>query len=330
MSQLNLSLAVCDYDHLRDIVLGTVRPEGVDITPMIFDEPHVIFHRAVNYAEFDINEMSFGRYISLVSQRKNQMIAIPVFPSRVARIGAFFVRAGSKVKRPEDLAGKRIGVPEWAQTATIYARGWLDHHVGIDLPSVEWFQTGVDQPGRPEPVKLKLPKGMKVTPVTDKSLSQMLLDGDIDCALTALPPKPFRDGDKRIKKLVPNARKLEEAYYKETGVFPIMHLITIRKQVIEKYPWVAVNLMEAFEIAKNNALKRAMKASHSHYPVPWGADGAVHAQSLFGDDFWPYGLEPNRPTIEAFLRFGYEQGVCHRKVKPEELFLPQTLNPATT
>ena len=100
--------------------------------------------------------------------------------------------------------------------------------------------------------------------------------------------------------------------------------------MIEKYPWVAVNLMEAFEIAKNNALKRAMKASHSHYPVPWGADGAVHAQSLFGDDFWPYGLEPNRPTIEAFLRFGYEQGVCHRKVKPEELFLPQTLNPATT
>jgi 4,5-dihydroxyphthalate decarboxylase len=207
MSQLNLSLAVCDYDHLRDIVMGTVRPQGVEITPMLFDEPHVIFHRATNYAEFDINEMSFGRYISLVSQRKNGMIAIPVFPSRVARIGAFYVRAGSKVKVPEDLAGKRIGVPEWAQTATIYARGWLAHHVGVDLKSISWFQTGVDQPGRPEPVKLKLPKGMKVTPVTDRSLSQMLLEGDIDCALTALPPKPFRDGDKRIKKLVPITRR---------------------------------------------------------------------------------------------------------------------------
>ena len=171
---------------------------------------------------------------------------------------------------------------------------------------------------------------MKVKPNTEKSLSQLLLDGEIDCALTALPPKPFRDGDKRIKKLVRNARKVEEDYYKETGIFPIMHLITIRKEVAEKYPWVAVNMMEAFEEAKNNGLRRALHASHSHNPIPWGQDGAAHARDLFGDDFWPYGLEPNRPTIEAFLKFGYEQGVCHRKVKPEELFLPQSLNPATT
>lgn len=330
MTSLNLSLACCDYDHVRDIVSGKIAPQGIDITPMIYEEPHLIFHRMTRYGDFDISEMSFGRYISLVSQRRNEMTAIPVFPSRVARFSSFFVQAGSKIKSPEDLAGKRVGIPEWAQTATIYARGWLAETVGVDLKSIKWFQTGVDQPGRPEPVKLKLPKGLSVTPVMDKSLSQMLLDGDIDCAITALPPKPYRDGDKRIKRLVKNARSKEQAYYKDTGIFPIMHIMTIHNSVLENYPWVAANVFEAFEQAKDASVERALKMSHATSPVPWGAEGARDMQDLFGDDIWPYGLEPNRATIEAFLRFGHAQGVCHRKVTSEELFVPQTLDRAVT
>ena len=330
MSDLNLSLATCDYDHVRDLLTGRVRAEGIEITPMVYDEPHLIFHRMTRYNDFDISEMSFGRYISLVSQGTNEMTAIPVFPSRVARISAFYVRSNSKVKKPADLAGKRVGIPEWAQTAPIYSRGWLAEEAGVDLKSIEWFQTGVDEPGRPEPVKIKLPDGLNVTPVMDKSLSQMLMEGDIDCAITALPPKPFRDGDKRVKRLVRNYRAQELAYLKDTGIFPIMHVFTILNSVLANYPWVAMNMMEAFETAKRRAVERVLKASHACFPVPWGADWAGDMRALFGGDIWPYGLEPNRPTIEAFLRFGYDQGVCHRKVAPEELFVPQTLDLAVT
>ena len=156
----------------------------------------------------------------------------------------------------------------------------------------------------------------------------MLLAREIDCAIAALPPAPFRAGDRRIRRLVANARRAEEAYFRATGIFPIMHLIAIRRTVLDAHPWVAVSLFEAFETAKNNALKRALKASHSLYPIPWGQDGAMRAKALFGDDFWPYGLAASRPTIAAFLRFARAQGVSHRRLEPEELFAPQTLDMA--
>lgn len=330
MSSLSLSLAACDYDHLRDLFTGHVKAQGIDIIPMVFDEPHHIFHRASNFTDFDIHEMSFGRYVSLVSQKKNLITALPVFPSRVARQSAFFVRSDSKIKAPEDLEGKRIGIPEWTQTATIYARGWLEETVGVDLRKIKWFQTGVDDPGRPEPSNPKLPKGIKVTSVSNKSLSEMIINGDIDCALTALAPKPVREGDRRVKQLIQNSRMVEEEYYNQTGIFPIMHLICVKNHILKEYPWVAMNLYDAFEHAKNNAVHRALKGSHSIYPIPWGSTSAEAARDMFDGDMWPYGLEANRATLEAFLRFSYAQGVAHRKLKPEDLFVPQTLNIATT
>jgi 4,5-dihydroxyphthalate decarboxylase len=301
-----------------------VRAEGIEITPMVFDEPHYIFHRATNFGDFDVSEMSFGRYVSLLSRRKNDMVAIPVFPSRVARQSAFFVPRGSRVKKPEDLKGATVGIPEWTQTATIYARGWLQNTVGVDLRSIKWLQTGVDMPGRPEPQPPKLPKGVKVTPVTDKSLSDLLLDGSVDCVLSALPPKPVRDGDPRVSRLIKNSHKVEVDYYKETGIFPIMHVIAIKRNVLKAHPWVAANLYTAFEEAKDRAVERALKGSHAIYPIPWGVDAARQAQSLFGEDIWPYGIEPNRPTLEAFCRFAQQQGVAYRKLKPEDLFAEQT------
>ena len=325
MPNLNLSLATCDYDHVRDLMSGVVRAEGIDITPMIFEEPHYIFHRATNFGDFDISEMSFGRYVSLVSRRKNAMTAIPVFPSRVARQSAFFVPKGSRVKKPEDLKCATVGIPEWTQTATIYARGWLQNTVGVDLRSIKWLQTGVDMPGRPEPQPPKLPKGVKVKAVTDKSLSDLLLDGSVDAVLSALPPKPVRDGDPRVARLIKNSHKVEVDYYKETGIFPIMHVIVIKNSVLEAHPWVAANLYSAFDEAKNRGTERALKGSHAIYPIPWGVDVAREAQNLFGDDIWPYGIEPNRATLEAFVHFSHQQGVAWRKLKPEDLFAKQTL-----
>ena len=330
MSDLKLSLATCDYDHLRDLFGGRVKPEGIDIIPMIFDEPHHIFHRASNFTEFDIHEMSFGRYISLVSQQKNEMTSLPVFPSRVARQSAFYVRQDTKIKTPTDLEGTTIGIPEWTQTATIYARGWLEEIVGVDLRSIKWLQTGVDEPGRPEPSNPILPDGIEVRSDMDRSLSDMILSGDVDCVLSALPPKPARDADGRVKRLIPNAREVEQQFFQETGIFPIMHLICVKNEVLEKYPWVAMNLMDAFEEAKNNSVQRALKESHSIYPVPWGFSYAEMARDMFEGEIWPYGLEPNRRTLEAFLRFGYAQGVAHLKLKPEDLFAQQTINLATT
>ena len=325
MPNINLSLATCDYDHVRDLMSGVVRAEGIDITPMIFEEPHYIFHRATNFGDFDISEMSFGRYVSLVSRRKNQLVAIPIFPSRVARQSAFFVPRGSRVKKPEDLKGATVGIPEWTQTATIYARGWLQNTVGVDLRTITWLQTGVDMPGRPEPQPPKLPKGVRVKAVTDKSLSDLLLDGSVDCVLSALPPKPVRDGDPRVRRLIKNSRKVEVDYFKETGIFPIMHVIVIKRSVLEAHPWVAANLYSAFEEAKNRAVARALKGSHAIYPIPWGADAAKEAQTLFGEDIWPYGIEPNPATLEAFTRFAHQQWVAWRKLKPEYLFAEQTL-----
>lgn len=328
MSRLNLSLAACDYDHVRDLLSGKVRPEGIDLTPLTFDEPHLIFHQATHFSDFDVCELSFGRYVSLVSTGDNDKVALPVFPSRVPRIGALFVRSGSKIKRPEDLAGARIGLPEWAITAAVYAKGWLAETVGIDLASVKWFQTGIDEPGRPEPVKLNLPKDVAITHVPDRSLTDMLLAGDLDCVITALPPKPFREGSTRIRRLVKDSQKAERDYFRATGIFPIMHVIAVRKSILAEHPWVAVSLMDAFEAAKENSVRRALKGSHSVFPIPWGNDAALAARQLFGDDFWPYGLAKNRTTIEAFLRFAHAQGVAHRKLTPEELFAPQSLDRA--
>jgi 4,5-dihydroxyphthalate decarboxylase len=328
VTNLNLSVAACDYDHVRDLMSGKVRAEGIDVTPLTFVEPHLIFHQATHFSDFDVCELSFGRYTSLLSTGENDKVALPIFPSRVARIGALYVRAGSKIKKPEDLAGARVGLPEWAITAAVYAKGWLSEHIGIDLASIKWFQTGIDEPGRPEPVKLKLPKGVSVTHVPDRSLTDMLLADDIDCVITALPPKPFREGSDKIVRLVQDSQAAERDYYKKTGIYPIMHVVAVRKSILEAHPWVAVSLMDAFETAKNNAVDRALRGSHSAFPIPWGYDAALAARALFGGDFWPYGLDKNRKTIEAFVRFAHDQGVAHRKLTPEELFAPQTLDRA--
>ncbi|NQV54849.1 MAG: 4,5-dihydroxyphthalate decarboxylase [Rhodospirillales bacterium] len=330
MPNLSLSLATCDYDHVRDLMSGVVRAQGIDITPMVFDEPHYIFHRATNFGDFDVSEMSFGRYVSLVSRRKNDMVAIPVFPSRMARMSAFYVPKGSRVKKPEDLKGATVGIPEWTQTATIYARGWLENTVGVDLRSIKWLQTGVDVPGRPEPQPPRLPKGVKVKAVTDKSLSDLLNEGSVDCVISALEPKPVRDGSPNVSRLIKNYHQVEIEYFKDTGIFPIMHVIAIKRSVLEAHPWVAANLYEAFTEAKDRALERAFKGSHAIYPVPWAVDAARDAKKLFGDDIWPYGIEPNRPTLEAFLKFSYQQGVAYRKLKPEDLFAEQTLEAIKT
>jgi 4,5-dihydroxyphthalate decarboxylase len=266
--------------------------------------------------------MSMGKYVSLRSQEDNAIAAIPVFPSRVFRQSMIYVREGGRITRPEQLKGKRIGVPEWAQTAVIYTRGYLAHQAEVPLASVEWIQAGVNEAGRVEKVKLKLPEGVRLRPEPEHSLNEMLLAGDIDAALSARPPRGFGRG---ISRLFPDYETVEAEYFRNTGVFPIMHVIVMKTEVLERHPWLAMNLYKAFEEAKRRSIERLSDITASHAPLAWLAPYTDRMKRLFGEDFWPYGLERNRTTLQAFVDFAFEQGVCHRRLELEELFPKQVL-----
>ncbi|HYG55528.1 MAG TPA: 4,5-dihydroxyphthalate decarboxylase, partial [Burkholderiales bacterium] len=298
------------YDHVRNL-----DPAGIDLTVLELPIEEVTY-RFTKFAEWDASELSFGKTVSLLSQPNAQIVPIPVFPSRVFRHSAIYVGEKASIKKPDDLNGKRVGVPEWAQTAGMYVRGMLAHEYGVDLKSIRWFQAGVREPGRAEKVQLRLPEGLQLTPVPDKSLASMLAAGELDAVISARNP-----GGRR---LFPETQGLEEAYYRKTGIFPIMHVIALKRASYEANRWIAMNLVEAFEAAKRASLARVAEIGVSQVPLPWVPDLAQRWKEMAGEDFWPYGVEPNRRTLEAFVQYAHEQGVTHRKLSVDELFAPET------
>jgi len=321
-ASLNLTLAVCNYEHVRELTSGVVRVDGITLTPLVFPSIEEITFRFTRNLEWDVSELSFGKYTSLTSQGNAPMIAIPVFPSRVHRHSAIYVRSDRGIREPKDLEGRTIGIPEWAQTAGIYVRGFLAEHYGVDLASINWLQAGVDEAGRDEKVELKLPAGIRYKPRPDTSLSAMLASGEIDAAITARAPLAFAPGG-QVVRLFPNYRAEEERLFKKTGVFPIMHLITIRRAVLEQYPWIAMNLLKAFEESKRRCFERLRDFTCARIPLPWAAAIADEIAETYGPDPYPYGIEASRPTIEAFCRYAHAQGVTHKLMTPEDLFPPE-------
>jgi 4,5-dihydroxyphthalate decarboxylase len=317
--RLRLSLATGAYDHVRDLTTGVVQAAGIQLIPQDL-QIEEIFFRLATTIEWDISEFSFGKYVSLRSRDDTRLTAIPVFPSRVFRLSSFYVRGDGSITAPEQLAGKRIGIPEWSVTATVYARGYLMHDAGVGLADVEWVQGGVNEPGRPEKAVLNLPDGVRYRSVADRSLEALLFDGEIDAIICPRPPLAFSAGDPRIARLFTDCQSAEQAHYARTGIFPIMHTIVIRQEILDRYPWVAGNLMSAFETAKQRSLARARDNTASWYPFPWSYEAAASAAALIGEDFWPYGVTPNRATLEAFVTYAWEQGLCHRKLDVGELF----------
>jgi 4,5-dihydroxyphthalate decarboxylase len=322
MPNVHLTMALSEYDHARDLLHGTVAVGGVDLTVLNLPVEE-IFYRFTIHREWDVSEMSFAKFIALKSQGDDSLVGLPVFVSRAFRHSSLYVRADSPITKPEQLSGKRVGLPEWAQTAAIYSRGMLAHDYGVDLKSIHWHQAGVNDAGRVEKVTLNLPEGLRYTPVSDKSLSEMLLSGDLDAILTARPPAPYSAGDGRLRRVFENYREVELDYWKRTRIFPIMHLIAMRRDVYERHRWVAMNLFKAFEEAKDRSLARARDITLSFFPLPWMPDIAKSTQSLMGEDFWPYGIEANRTTLEAFAQYAFEQGVCQKRVAVEDLFAPE-------
>ena len=311
-----LTLAINPYDHVRDLLSGEVRASGIDLVPLELPIEE-IFYRFTKFREWQASEMSFGKVISLMSEEKPEIICVPVFLSRVFRHSAIYLPENSPIRTPKDLEGKRVGIPEWAQTAGIYVRGMLQHDYGVDLAKVQWFQAGVREPGRVEKVQLNLSKGTTITARPDRSLVDMLAKGDLDAVMSAREVPGVR--------LFKDYRAAEVDYWKKTRIFPIMHVLALRRDVYERNRWLAMNLFQAFLEAKRRSMARVSEFGLSHLPLPWVPDHVRQWREIAGEDFWPYGIEPNRPTLEAFLQYGYEQGVCKKRIKVEDLFAPETL-----
>jgi 4,5-dihydroxyphthalate decarboxylase len=322
LSRLHLTFATSHYEHVADLLLGRVQPEGIDLTCLTL-QVEEIFFRMFNFRDFDVSEVSMAKFSSLASQGNSPFVGIPVFPSRVPRHSSIYIRRDGVVKQPSDLKGKRVGVPEWAQTAAVYSRGLLQHQYGVDLASIEWVQAGVDQPGRQEKVKLNLPPGIRYTPAPTKSLGGMLISGELDAVLSAHPPLCFDEGHPNVARMFEDYLELEQRYVKETGIFPIMHTIAMRREIFEANSWAAMSLLNAFEQSKRKSLARVLSPTTSSLPIPWCYEFAKRMQDIVGEDPMPYGVEANFTTLDAFLQYAFEQGVCHRRLKPEELFPPQ-------
>jgi 4,5-dihydroxyphthalate decarboxylase len=322
LHKLPLTAAFCDSEHMRDLVMGRVVAEGIDLTCL---NPPVeeIFYRFLMHQEWDVSELSFAKYVALRAKGDERFVALPVFPSRMFRHSSLYVRADGPLRSISDLKGRRVGIPEWAQTAAVYSRGFLSHQYGIDLRSIDWVQAGVNQAGRAEKVEIQLPDGINLTRVSDRSLNDMLLSGDIHAVLAARPPVAFTEGHPEVKRFFDNCRDVEAAYYRETGIFPIMHVIAVRKEILDAHPWVARNLFAAFDEARRRSLERVLDLTASSVPIPWGNDFAREGKALMGEDFFCYGIESNRRTLDAFLQYAHEQGVCERALAAEDIFPPQ-------
>ena len=270
MSDLRLSLAISDYVHTRDVADGRIKPVGIDLIVNNLPFEQAAFRFGAN-REFDISEFSFANYCAIVSRPDGgDIVALPVFPSRVFRHSSIYINDKSNIGTASDLKGCAVGIPQWSQTATVYVRGFLQHDAGVPLSSIKWVQAGVDDAGRHDPVKARLPTGVTIEAKPDRTLSDMLVRGEIDAMITARPPRRFLDGAAGIKRLYPNYREEEVRYFSKTKIFPIMHVIAIKRQVYEANRWIARNLLDAFEQAKRASIPPNSPTSSHHICRPPG------------------------------------------------------------
>jgi 4,5-dihydroxyphthalate decarboxylase len=325
MSRLRLSLACWDYDRTRALADGSVRAEGIDLTCLNLHVEETFF-RMLRNGEFDVAEMSLSSYAISAARDASPFVAIPVFPSRFFRQSCIFVSERSPIREPRDLVGKRVGTPEYQMTAPVWIRGILQDEYGVDPASVEYRTGGEEEPGREEKLKLDLPPKFRVTRIgPGKTLAAMLADGEIDALHTARIPSTFRSRPGAVRRLFENYVEVERAYYRKTKIFPIMHTVVIRRDIYRANPWVAQSLSKAFAQAKQLVYENLYTTSALTTMLPWQVAQVEELRRDMGEDWWPYGFEPNRHVLDTFLRYHHEQGLSPRRLQPEELFAPETL-----
>jgi 4,5-dihydroxyphthalate decarboxylase len=325
MNRLRLTLSCWDYDRTRALADGSVQPEGIALV-YLTQPVEETFFRMLRYREFDCSEMSLSSYTASLNAEEPPFIAIPVFPSRFFRHSCIFVSAQSGIRKPGDLKGRRVGVPEYQMTAPVWIRGILSDDYGVKASDVEHLSGGEEEPGRDEKIKLSLPPSIRLKPIAPaQTLSRMIAEGELDALVTARAPSTFHTQPDKVQRLFPAYVEQEKAYYRRTRIFPIMHTVVIRRDVYRKNPWVAQSLYKAFAAAKAKAFEMYWQTAAMPAMLPWFVAHVEEARREMGDDWWPYGLEPNRHVLDAFLRYHHEQGLSPRRRSPEELFAKETL-----
>jgi 4,5-dihydroxyphthalate decarboxylase len=323
MAELNLSVAIGDYDRNRPLIDGAVRIDGVDPVFMKLC-PEEIFFRAFRNQDFDICELSLSSFTVKTATGACPYVGVPAFVSRCFRHTSIYVRT-DRIKKPEDLKGKRVGVPEYQLTANVWARAILEDDFGVKPSDMHWIRGGIEHAGRPEKITLNLPSGVRLENAPEgMTISELLLKGEIDAFIAPRPPAKAALMSANIGLLFRDSAAAAKDYFKRTGIFPIMHLIGVRKSLAEKHAWLPAAVLKAFEQSKTMALEQLSDVSAAKVTLPFLEEELVSARALMGEDFWPYGLEPNRKTLEAFLRHHHSQGLSPRLVGVEEMFHPGT------
>ena len=324
MAKLRLTLACGDYDRTRALITGEIEPEGIDLNVVSPHPPGQMFWRMMRHAEFDASELSLSNFLIAVSRDDRRFVGLPIFTYRAFRHSMIWVNE-DVIREPQDLVGKRVGIPEYAVTALLFLRGVLQDDYGVAPESIYWFR------GRAERVELNLPKELSIEDVPQTaSLDGMLEEGQLDAMASFSTPRAVKVGTPRVGRLFPNVRDVEGGYYRRTGIYPIMHLIVVRRDIYEENRWIAPSLMKAFEAAKQRCYDMAHSDSFavSTSLTPWLRSHAEEAQQVFGGDLYPYGVEQNLPTLEAALRYSYEQHLSERRMEVDgsELFAPEALD----
>jgi 4,5-dihydroxyphthalate decarboxylase len=322
-ARVPLTLACWDYDRTLPLATGDIRPEGADLTYLTLPVEETFF-RMARYREFEVAELSLSSYVISLGQDA-PFVAIPVFPSRAFRHNGIYVSAASGIQAPADLAGRLVGVPEYQVTAAVWIRGILSERHGVPVDSVRYRTGGLHEAGRTDKISHGAPPGVDIQPIPPgRTLAGMLADGEIDALYSPRTPRPFADGDPRVRRLFADPRDEEEKYYAATGIFPIMHVIVLRRDVYERWPWLAQSLYKAFEEARILTAARMAETAATRYMVPWLYADLERTHQLMGADFWTYGLAANQLTLRTFLRYSHEQGLASRHLDPAELFAPET------
>ncbi|MEW2545299.1 ABC transporter substrate-binding protein [Streptomyces sp. NPDC047002] len=329
MPRLALTMACGDYDRTRALWEETVRPDGIDLTYLRLPVEETFF-RMMRHREFEVAELSLSSYVVSLRQDPSPFVALPVYTSRMFRHSSWYANADAGIESPEDLRGKVVGTPEFQLTACVWMRGVVGDRHGVPFDAYEHRTGGQETPGRIEKARVDLGDSVRISPIpADRTLSSMLAEGEIDALVTPRVPAPFAQGDPRVKRIFPDVIGAEKAYYADTGIFPIMHVLVVRRDVYERHPWVAQSLYKAALESKRIAYESMYDTSALRFTLPWLTPQLEEARALLGSDFWSYGLgADNHRTLSAFLRYHHEQGLSDRLRTPEELFAPEALESA--
>jgi 4,5-dihydroxyphthalate decarboxylase len=318
-----LTLACWDYDRTLPLATGDIRPDGIDLTYLNLPVEETFF-RMARFREFDAAELSLSSYVISLGQDA-PFVAIPVFPSRSFRHNGIYVHAGSGISEPADLAGRVVGVPEYQLTAAVWIRGILAEHYGVTVESVRYRTGGLHRPGRTDKIRHAAPPGVEIEPIPlGATLDGMLAEGALDALYSPRTPRLFAAGDPRVRRLFADPRGEEERYFTTTGIFPIMHVVALRRDLYERRPWLAQSLYKAFERARAATAARMRETAASPSMLPWLYADIERTQALMGPDFWPYGLAANENTLRTFLRYSHEQHLASTLMEPADLFAPET------